>query len=153
MGVEFPPRTENTAAIFTPPQTHPLAYQPATSASENMALESSVQSDVSAFSLQDIQNARGIADVLSEMLNALDPKNPEVTGTRTARYRVVPPKIDCRQSIKGEKGKKKKRKRRKKKRRTYFPRDVLARAPLPPSPVSTFSLVRGDVPWGERSRR
>ncbi|URE01664.1 VHS and GAT domain containing protein [Musa troglodytarum] len=77
MGVEFPPHTENTAAIFTPPQTHPLAYQPATSAYENMAIESSLQSDVSAFSLQDIQNVRGIADVLSEMLNALDPKNPE----------------------------------------------------------------------------
>nr|XP_009401116.2 PREDICTED: target of Myb protein 1-like isoform X1 [Musa acuminata subsp. malaccensis] len=75
-GVEFPPRTENTAAIFTP-QTHPVPHQPATSVYENMALESSLQSDVSAFSLQDIQNARGIADVLSEMLNALDPKNPE----------------------------------------------------------------------------
>ncbi|XP_065008912.1 TOM1-like protein 3 isoform X2 [Musa acuminata AAA Group] len=75
MGVEFPPRTENTAAIFT--QTHPVPHQPATSVYENMALESSLQSDVSAFSLQDLQNARGIADVLSEMLNALDPKNPE----------------------------------------------------------------------------
>lgn len=50
MGVEFPPRTENTAAIFTP-QTHPLPHQPATSAYENMALESSLQSDVSAFRL------------------------------------------------------------------------------------------------------
>ncbi|XP_064965188.1 TOM1-like protein 3 isoform X6 [Musa acuminata AAA Group] len=47
-GVEFPPRTENTAAIFTP-QTHPVPYQPATSIYENMALESSLQSDVSAF--------------------------------------------------------------------------------------------------------
>lgn len=49
-GVEFPPRTENTAAIFTP-QTHPVPYQPATSIYENMALESSLQSDVSAFRL------------------------------------------------------------------------------------------------------
>ncbi|RWW73519.1 hypothetical protein BHE74_00018601, partial [Ensete ventricosum] len=45
-----------------------------------------------------------------------------VTGTWTARYRVVPPKIDRRRSIEGEKGKKKKRKRRKKEKRgTYFP--------------------------------
>ncbi|RWW64820.1 hypothetical protein BHE74_00027913, partial [Ensete ventricosum] len=56
----------------------------------------------------------------------------QVAGTRTARYRAVPPKIDHRRSIstvssglrekstvgsiKGEKGKKKKRKRRKNKR-------------------------------------
>ncbi|RWW06482.1 hypothetical protein GW17_00030186 [Ensete ventricosum] len=72
----------------------------------------------------------------------------QVTGTWTARYWVVPPKIDRRRSIEGEKGKKKKkRKRRKKKkrrRRTYFPRDVLARAPSPPSPTGAFSPARGD---------
>lgn len=32
------------------------------------------------FSIADIQNARGIMDVLAEMLNALDPKNKEVFG-------------------------------------------------------------------------
>ncbi|CAL9120259.1 TOM1-like protein 4 [Musa acuminata AAA Group] len=76
-GVEFPPRTENTSPLFTPPQTHPIVHQPATSADENAALEASLQSDVAALSLQDIQNAQGIADVLFEMLNALDPKNRE----------------------------------------------------------------------------
>ncbi|WOL12700.1 hypothetical protein Cni_G21467 [Canna indica] len=75
--VEFPPRTENTAPLFTPPQTHPIAYPPATSAYENAALEAPLQPDVSAMSLRDIQNAQGIADVLSEMLNALDPNNRE----------------------------------------------------------------------------
>ncbi|RWV83418.1 hypothetical protein GW17_00054978 [Ensete ventricosum] len=39
----------------------------------------------------------------------------QVTGTRTARYRAVPSKIDRRRSIEEEKGKKK-RKRKKKKR-------------------------------------
>ncbi|XP_042441604.1 TOM1-like protein 3 [Zingiber officinale] len=76
-GVEFPPRTENAVPLFTPPQTHPIAHQPATSVYENAALEASLQSEISALSLQDIQNARGIADVLSEVLNALDPKNQE----------------------------------------------------------------------------
>ncbi|RWW30463.1 hypothetical protein GW17_00004948, partial [Ensete ventricosum] len=95
----------------------------------------------------------------------------QVTGMRTARYRVVTPKIgrrrpiegeiDHRRSIEGEKGKKKKRKRRKKKkrRRTYFPRDILAlargcffsragrhssHATSSPSPAGAFSPARGD---------
>ncbi|RZR96327.1 hypothetical protein BHM03_00025308 [Ensete ventricosum] len=58
-----------------------------------------------------------------------------VTNARTVRYRAVPPKINRRRSIEGEEGKKKKWKRRKNKRRrrTYFPRDILARTPLPPA--------------------
>ncbi|RWW58954.1 hypothetical protein BHE74_00034140 [Ensete ventricosum] len=38
----------------------------------------------------------------------------QVIGMRYARYRAIPPKIDRRRPIEGEKGKKKKRKRRKK---------------------------------------
>ncbi|XP_038977244.1 TOM1-like protein 3 [Phoenix dactylifera] len=77
-GVEFPPRTENSAPLFTPPQTRPVTYQPAASAYEDAAIQASLQSDDGpAFSLHDIQNARGIADVLAEMLNALDPRNSE----------------------------------------------------------------------------
>ncbi|RWW08642.1 hypothetical protein GW17_00027907 [Ensete ventricosum] len=57
----------------------------------------------------------------------------QVAGTRTARYRAFPPKIDRRRSIEREKGrKKKKRKKKKKKKRreknTYRPRAVLARS-------------------------
>ncbi|RRT48134.1 hypothetical protein B296_00052606 [Ensete ventricosum] len=54
---------------------------------------------------------------------------------RTARYRAVPPKIDCRRSIEGEigsiegeKGKKKKRKRKKRREEENLS-PVLARAP------------------------
>ncbi|XP_073013005.1 TOM1-like protein 3 [Typha latifolia] len=76
-GVVFPPRTENTASLFTPPQSRPISYQPSASTYEDIALQASLQSDSPALSLHDIQNARGIADVLGEMLNALDQKNPE----------------------------------------------------------------------------
>ncbi|RWV90381.1 hypothetical protein GW17_00047424 [Ensete ventricosum] len=69
----------------------------------------------------------------------------QVAGTRTARYRTVPPKIDRQRSIEGEidsrrsiereKRKKKKRKKKKKKEKkrknTYRPRAVLARASSP----------------------
>ncbi|RZS15118.1 hypothetical protein BHM03_00046910 [Ensete ventricosum] len=40
----------------------------------------------------------------------------QVAGTRTARYRAVPPKIDHRRSIKREKGRKKKKRKKKKKK-------------------------------------
>ncbi|XP_022768046.1 TOM1-like protein 4 [Durio zibethinus] len=74
-GVEFPPREENSVPLFTPPQTHPVTHHP--SISEDAAIEASLQSDASGLSLPEIQNARGLSDVLMEMLSALDPKTPE----------------------------------------------------------------------------
>ncbi|GLT34275.1 hypothetical protein SLA2020_087990 [Shorea laevis] len=74
-GVEFPPREENAVPFFTPPQTHPIAQS--TLPFEDAAIQASLQSDASGLSLSEIQNARGLADVLMEMLGALDPKNPE----------------------------------------------------------------------------
>ncbi|XP_072970709.1 TOM1-like protein 3 [Typha angustifolia] len=76
-GVEFPPRTDDTVPLFTPPQTHPVGHQSAELTYEDAALETSLQSDVNALSSDDIQNAREIADVLADMLNALDHKNPQ----------------------------------------------------------------------------
>ncbi|XWS15194.1 hypothetical protein CRYUN_Cryun35bG0073700 [Craigia yunnanensis] len=75
-GVEFPPREENSVPLFTPPQTHPVTHPPA-SAYEDAAIEASLQSDASGLSLPEIQIAGGLADVLMEMLSALDPKTPE----------------------------------------------------------------------------
>ncbi|KAJ9167102.1 hypothetical protein P3X46_021778 [Hevea brasiliensis] len=74
-GVEFPPRVENSVPLFTPPQTQPIVSAP--SAYEDAAIQASLQSDASALSLPEIQNAQGLADVLTEILGALDPKNPE----------------------------------------------------------------------------
>ncbi|XP_020089605.1 TOM1-like protein 1 isoform X2 [Ananas comosus] len=79
-GAVFPLRSERSAPIFTPPQTQPLrTYPPSIRSPDNQqeAPETSVGSDFPALSLTEIQNARGIMDVLSEMLNALDPGNKE----------------------------------------------------------------------------
>uniref|UniRef100_A0A5B7ADA7 Putative ADP-ribosylation factor-binding protein GGA3 n=1 Tax=Davidia involucrata TaxID=16924 RepID=A0A5B7ADA7_DAVIN len=74
-GVEFPPREENSVPLFTPPQTQPIIHP--VSEYEEAAVQASLQSDASGLSLPDIQNAQGLADVLMEMLGALDPKNRE----------------------------------------------------------------------------
>ncbi|XP_061373333.1 TOM1-like protein 4 [Gastrolobium bilobum] len=74
-GVEFPPREENSVPFFTPPQTQPTVYSAAEY--EDVAIQASLQSDASDLSLLEIQNAQGLADVLMEMLSALNPKDPE----------------------------------------------------------------------------
>ncbi|KAL6211190.1 hypothetical protein ACLB2K_016417 [Fragaria x ananassa] len=74
-GVEFPPREENSVPLFTPPQTQPVV--PPVTSYDDAAIQASLESDASGLSLPEIQNARGIADVLMEMLNALDTNNPE----------------------------------------------------------------------------
>ncbi|KAL3735578.1 hypothetical protein ACJRO7_024663 [Eucalyptus globulus] len=74
-GVEFPPREENAVPLFTPPQTQPIFHHPPEF--EDAAIQASLQSDASGLSLLEIQNARGLADVLMEMLGAVDAKKPE----------------------------------------------------------------------------
>ncbi|KAK3011094.1 hypothetical protein RJ639_011548 [Escallonia herrerae] len=73
-GVDFPPREENSVPLFTPPQTQPIVHP---DAYEEAAVQASLQSDPSGLSLAEIPSAEGIADVLMEMLNALDPQNRE----------------------------------------------------------------------------
>ncbi|CAJ1973870.1 unnamed protein product [Sphenostylis stenocarpa] len=101
-GAVFPQRSEHSAPIFTPLQTQPLSSYPQnirdTVVRQDTA-ESSAESEFPALSLSEIQNARGIMDVLAEMLNALDPGNKEglqqevivdlVEQCRTYKQRVV----------------------------------------------------------------
>lgn len=98
-GAVFPQRSNGSVPIFTPPQTRPLQnYPPALGDVDHEAPESSAQ-DFPATSLADIQNARSIVDVLSEMLNALDPSKRQelrqdvivdlVDQCRTYKQRVV----------------------------------------------------------------
>ncbi|KAJ8526579.1 hypothetical protein K7X08_029056 [Anisodus acutangulus] len=102
IGAVFPQRSEKSAPVFTPPQTHPLASYPQNlrnPESGQEAAESSAEAEYPALSLTEIQNARGIMDVFAEMLNALDPENKEglkqevivdlVEQCRTYKQRVV----------------------------------------------------------------
>ncbi|XP_020236666.1 TOM1-like protein 9 [Cajanus cajan] len=101
-GAVFPQRSEQSAPVFTPPQTQPLASYPQNirdSEARQDTAESSAESEFPTLSLTEIQNARGIMDVLAEMLNALDPSNKEgvrqevivdlVEQCRTYKQRVV----------------------------------------------------------------
>ncbi|XP_024977219.1 TOM1-like protein 4 [Cynara cardunculus var. scolymus] len=74
-GVDFPPREENSVPLFTPPQTHPIVHPASTY--EESAIQASLEIDASGFSLSEIVTAQGIADVLMDMLTALNPKNKE----------------------------------------------------------------------------
>ncbi|KAJ8432396.1 hypothetical protein Cgig2_009998 [Carnegiea gigantea] len=101
-GAVFPKRSERSAPVFTPPQTHPLSSYPPnlrSSVNNQATAEASRESEYPALSLSEIQNARGIMDVLSEMLSAIDPANKEalrqeviidlVEQCRTYKQRVL----------------------------------------------------------------
>ncbi|KAL6985410.1 TOM1-like protein 9 [Sarracenia purpurea var. burkii] len=82
-GAVFPQRTERSAPVFTPPQTQPLTSYPPhipTPEYRQEPAESSAEADFPTLSLTEIQNARGIMDVLAEMLSAVDPGNKEGLG-------------------------------------------------------------------------
>uniref|UniRef100_A0ACD5WWF4 Uncharacterized protein n=1 Tax=Avena sativa TaxID=4498 RepID=A0ACD5WWF4_AVESA len=80
-GAVFPQRSESSVPIYTPPQTQPLQNYPPPALRNTdyrqEAPESSSASEIPALSATEIQNARGVMDVLSEMLNAIDPGNRE----------------------------------------------------------------------------
>ncbi|XP_057799524.1 TOM1-like protein 9 isoform X2 [Salvia miltiorrhiza] len=102
LGAVFPQRSERSAPVFTPPQTQPLtSYPPNIRNIEPRAdgAEPSAEAEFPTLSLTELQNARGIMDVLTEMLSALDPGNKEgikqevivdlVEQCRTYKQRVV----------------------------------------------------------------
>uniref|UniRef100_A0A0D9UYS8 VHS domain-containing protein n=1 Tax=Leersia perrieri TaxID=77586 RepID=A0A0D9UYS8_9ORYZ len=95
-GAAFPKRSERPAPLFN--GQSPAARNMRSPDQQDEA-ESSAGNDFPALSMSEIQNARGIMDVLAEMLNALDPGNREglrqevivelVDQCRTYKQRVV----------------------------------------------------------------
>jgi len=95
-GAEFPKRSEKPAPLFN---GQSQAARNMRSPDQQEEAESSAANDFPALSMSEIQNARGIMDVLAEMLNALDPGNREglrqevivelVDQCRTYKQRVV----------------------------------------------------------------
>uniref|UniRef100_A0A7C9EXK8 VHS domain-containing protein n=1 Tax=Opuntia streptacantha TaxID=393608 RepID=A0A7C9EXK8_OPUST len=72
-GIKFPPREENSVPLFTHLQTQSISHS--APAYEDATIPASTESDPSDLSILEIKNAKGVANVLMEMLGALDPKN------------------------------------------------------------------------------
>jgi hypothetical protein len=95
-GAQFPKRSDRPAPLFN---GQSQAEKGIRSPDQRDEAESSAGNDFPALSMSEIQNARGIMDVLAEMLNALDPGNREglrqevivelVDQCRTYKQRVV----------------------------------------------------------------
>ncbi|GAB2227181.1 hypothetical protein Drorol1_Dr00008993 [Drosera rotundifolia] len=78
-GVQFPPRTYDSAPIFTPPVSHPPSRQ--TQASLGMPINSSTRLDeamaaeVEELSVSNMASMRNVMELLSDMLQAVIPED------------------------------------------------------------------------------
>ncbi|KAF5784217.1 putative target of Myb protein [Helianthus annuus] len=80
LGVTFPEKSAREGPVLTPPQTHPITsvpYNPQHPENENETRVHTAEADFPTLSLTEMQNARGVMDVLAEMLTAVDPTKKE----------------------------------------------------------------------------
>nr|XP_043640048.1 TOM1-like protein 9 isoform X2 [Erigeron canadensis] len=99
LGAVFPQKSDRPAPVLTNPQTQTRSSYGNNPENGNAAAESSADAEFPSLSLTELQNARGIMDVLAEMLSAIDPEKNEglrqevivdlVDQCRTYKQRVV----------------------------------------------------------------
>ncbi|XP_071692256.1 TOM1-like protein 9 isoform X2 [Rutidosis leptorrhynchoides] len=99
LGAVFPPKSDRPASVVKTPQTQGSSSYGNNQENGNEATESSTEAEFPSLSLTELQNARGIMDVLAEMLTAIDPEKKEglrqevivdlVDQCRTYKQRVV----------------------------------------------------------------
>nr|XP_017236704.1 PREDICTED: target of Myb protein 1-like isoform X2 [Daucus carota subsp. sativus] len=79
LGLVFPRRSDISTPVFAPQVQPHLSLPPNTRSQEigKKEAESSAEPDFPTLSLTEIQNARGIMDVLADMLSAISPGNKE----------------------------------------------------------------------------
>lgn len=79
-GIRFPPRSGDSAPIFTPPVAHPTPRPPVGYGMPNntsVRLDEAMASEMGNLSLSDLDSIRQVTEVLSEMLQAINPNDKE----------------------------------------------------------------------------
>ncbi|KAK1286595.1 hypothetical protein QJS10_CPB20g00173 [Acorus calamus] len=80
-GVEFPRRSPDAAPIFTPPVAHPMIRHPQPGygmpSNSSIRLDEAMASEMGNLSLSDLDSMRGIVELLTDMLKAVDPNDRE----------------------------------------------------------------------------
>ncbi|CAL5094295.1 unnamed protein product [Urochloa decumbens] len=85
-GVEFPKRSPDAAPIFTPPVTRPASLPSHLQAGYGMPVDSSsrldeaMSSNGASLSMPDLERMLGAAELLSEMLRAVDPSDHDAVN-------------------------------------------------------------------------
>ncbi|KAI3811025.1 hypothetical protein L1987_20740 [Smallanthus sonchifolius] len=78
-GVQFPQRSPDAAPIFTPPVTHPSLRSPQANygmpSNSSTRLDEAMASEIESLSVSTIASMRNVSDLLSEMLQEVDPND------------------------------------------------------------------------------
>ncbi|KAI3676193.1 hypothetical protein L1987_85794 [Smallanthus sonchifolius] len=80
-GVQFPQRSPDAAPIFTPPVTHPSLRSPQANygmpSNSSTRLDEAMASEIENLSVSTTESMRNVSDLLSEILQEVDPKDLE----------------------------------------------------------------------------